>query len=356
MCYWLLSWRLPACLHRCGYHLAPVEGGARPLPVTIRRSHVLEDASAQACLACCPWPRWRHVGAAPPCSVCAIVANQAAVLTAQCLLLFACLPAASPAGRCCQVPPQHNLHKLAGPAGGRDRHGGADERVFGECGGCWVRPQPRPVQRHARWLRLPQPPGRWALGGGAGYLLRSRGVGQIMLAGCVCLCPTRHQPAGLLLPHRAAAERLDGGLAALETLGLVLGRALYEGVLLDLPLAPFFVSRLQVRLAVCGGCLPARLPACPPAHCPACVCFLATLFPPCRAGGRCLMSCKRWTPRFTAPSCSSSGTRGQYRTSASTSPVGAARLLGGRAGGHAGGGGSVRACFGGMLFCVACHI
>lgn len=29
-------------------------------------------------------------------------------------------------------------------------------------------------------------------------------------------------------------------------MGLVLGRALYEGVLLDLPLAPFFVSRLQV--------------------------------------------------------------------------------------------------------------
>ena len=40
-------------------------------------------------------------------------------------------------------------------------------------------------------------------------------------------------PASLLLqPTLAsccAAERLDGGLAALETMGLVLGRALYEG-------------------------------------------------------------------------------------------------------------------------------
>lgn len=70
---------------------------------------------------------------------------------------------------------------------------------------------------------------------------------------------------GPLTPHRAAAaERLDGGLAALETLGLALGRALYEGVLLDLPLAPFFVSRLQVSLACSGSCLPACLPACLP--------------------------------------------------------------------------------------------
>ena len=54
---------------------------------------------------------------------------------------------------------------------------------------------------------------------------------------------------GLSLPGPPClpAERLDGGLAALETLGLVLGRALYEGVLLDLPLAPFFVARLQGR-------------------------------------------------------------------------------------------------------------
>ena len=50
-----------------------------------------------------------------------------------------------------------------------------------------------------------------------------------------------------------STERLDGGLSALETLGLVLGRALYEGVLLDCPLAPFFVSRLQVRVVGVRG-------------------------------------------------------------------------------------------------------
>lgn len=31
----------------CGYNLAPVDGGARPLPLTIRRGYVLEDAAAQ---------------------------------------------------------------------------------------------------------------------------------------------------------------------------------------------------------------------------------------------------------------------------------------------------------------------
>jgi hypothetical protein len=33
---------------RLGHHLAPIEGGARPLPLTIRRGYVLEDAAAQA--------------------------------------------------------------------------------------------------------------------------------------------------------------------------------------------------------------------------------------------------------------------------------------------------------------------
>ncbi len=42
------------------------------------------------------------------------------------------------------------------------------------------------------------------------------------------------------------AERLEGGLAVLELLGCVLGKALYEGILVEMPLAPFFVSRLQV--------------------------------------------------------------------------------------------------------------
>lgn len=57
-------------------------------------------------------------------------------------------------------------------------------------------------------------------------------------------------PDGHAYPN-PLAERLDGGLAALETMGLVLGRALYEGVLLDCPLAPFFVSRLQVGALAC---------------------------------------------------------------------------------------------------------
>ena len=60
-----------------------------------------------------------------------------------------------------------------------------------------------------------------------------------------------------------AAERLDGGLAALEAMGLVLGRALYEGVLLDCPLAPFFVSRLQVGAGAASACPLQALPRCP---------------------------------------------------------------------------------------------
>ena len=87
----------------------------------------------------------------------------------------------------------------------------------------------------------------------------------------------------------------------------MLGRALYEGVLLDLPLAPFFVSRLQVGVAWTGcwlaSCLPACLPvciyACLPACLPACLLLTPAWFPallsscpPCRVGGPCLMSCR----------------------------------------------------------------
>lgn len=36
------------CCFRSGYHLSPVDGGARPVPLTIRREHVLGDAVAQA--------------------------------------------------------------------------------------------------------------------------------------------------------------------------------------------------------------------------------------------------------------------------------------------------------------------
>ncbi len=43
--------------------------------------------------------------------------------------------------------------------------------------------------------------------------------------------------------------QLAGGLAVLEFLGLILGKALYEGLLMDLPLAPFFITKLQARTA-----------------------------------------------------------------------------------------------------------
>ncbi len=51
---------------------------------------------------------------------------------------------------------------------------------------------------------------------------------------------------GLAYPQ-PAATKIPNGLGLLEFLGLVVGKALYEGILLDLPLAPFFVARLQGR-------------------------------------------------------------------------------------------------------------
>ncbi|GAB4814415.1 hypothetical protein N2152v2_001461 [Parachlorella kessleri] len=53
-------------------------------------------------------------------------------------------------------------------------------------------------------------------------------------------------PDGFAYPN-PLAERLESGLALLELLGCVLGKALFEGILVDMPLAPFFVSRLQGR-------------------------------------------------------------------------------------------------------------
>ena len=44
-----------------------------------------------------------------------------------------------------------------------------------------------------------------------------------------------------------AASKIPNGLGLLEFLGLVVGKALYEGILLDVPLASFFVTRLQGR-------------------------------------------------------------------------------------------------------------
>ena len=48
-----------------------------------------------------------------------------------------------------------------------------------------------------------------------------------------------------------ATPQLAGGLSVLEFLGLILGKALYEGMLMDLPLAPFFITKLQASRALC---------------------------------------------------------------------------------------------------------
>lgn len=53
-------------------------------------------------------------------------------------------------------------------------------------------------------------------------------------------------PEGLAYPQPAATS-IPNGLGLLEFLGLVVGKALYEGILLDVPLASFFVARLQGR-------------------------------------------------------------------------------------------------------------
>ena len=46
---------------------------------------------------------------------------------------------------------------------------------------------------------------------------------------------------GLAYPQ-PAASKLGDGMELLEFLGLMLAKALYEGILLDWPLAPFFVA------------------------------------------------------------------------------------------------------------------
>ena len=54
---------------------------------------------------------------------------------------------------------------------------------------------------------------------------------------------------GMAYPHPAAAA-LAGALPQLRMLGALLGKALFEGILLDVPLAHFFVARLQVDVAL----------------------------------------------------------------------------------------------------------
>lgn len=53
-------------------------------------------------------------------------------------------------------------------------------------------------------------------------------------------------PDGLAYPQ-PAATKVPNGLGLLEFLGLVVGKALYDGILLDVPLASFFIARLQGR-------------------------------------------------------------------------------------------------------------
>jgi len=51
-------------------------------------------------------------------------------------------------------------------------------------------------------------------------------------------------PEGLAYPYpQPAPTSLSQGHQLLEFLGLMLGKALYEGILLDWPLAPFFVTK-----------------------------------------------------------------------------------------------------------------
>lgn len=47
-----------------------------------------------------------------------------------------------------------------------------------------------------------------------------------------------------------AATCVPNGLGLLEFLGTIVGKALYEGILLDVPLAPFFAARLQVEASI----------------------------------------------------------------------------------------------------------
>jgi hypothetical protein len=46
------------------------------------------------------------------------------------------------------------------------------------------------------------------------------------------------------------AVHMDQGPGLLEFIGMMVGKAMYEGMLVDLPLAPFFILRLQVCRAI----------------------------------------------------------------------------------------------------------
>lgn len=54
-------------------------------------------------------------------------------------------------------------------------------------------------------------------------------------------------PDGLIYPNPAAKLRVEDATSLYETLGAILAKALYEGILVELPLARFFVARLLGR-------------------------------------------------------------------------------------------------------------
>ena len=55
------------------------------------------------------------------------------------------------------------------------------------------------------------------------------------------------EQGGLAFPQPVSSQLGGSAPALLHFLGAIFGKALYEGILLDTPLAPFFVAKLQGR-------------------------------------------------------------------------------------------------------------
>lgn len=58
---------------------------------------------------------------------------------------------------------------------------------------------------------------------------------------------TSTEHGGMAFPQPASSQLGEPASALLRFLGAIFGKALYEGILLDTPLAPFFVAKLQGR-------------------------------------------------------------------------------------------------------------
>ncbi len=58
---------------------------------------------------------------------------------------------------------------------------------------------------------------------------------------------TSTEHGGMAFPQPASSQLGESAPALLRFLGAIFGKALYEGILLDTPLAPFFVAKLQGR-------------------------------------------------------------------------------------------------------------